>query len=100
MAEQIQRAYPAARVVKALNTVNAAVMVEPSRLPSETTMFLAGDDADARAVVRGLLGELGWSDLVEFESLEAARGLEMWLPLWVRLMGNLGTADFNLKLVR
>ena len=100
MAEQIQRAHPDARVVKSLNTVNAAVMVEPDRLPEPTTMFVAGDDADARAVVRGLLGELGWLDVVEFETLDAARGLEMWLPLWVRLMGNLGTAEFNLKLVR
>ena len=100
MAEQIQRAHPQARVVKSLNTVNASVMVDPSRLPESTTMFLAGDDADARAVVRGLLGELGWVDVVEFEALDAARGLEMWLPLWVRLMGNLGTAEFNLKLVR
>jgi len=50
--------------------------------------------------VRGLLEELGWTDIVEFASLDAARGLEMWLPLWVRLMSTLGTADFNLKLVR
>lgn len=100
MAEQIQRAHPRARVVKSLNTVNAAVMVDPGHLPEPTTMFLAGDDAEARAVVRGLLTDLGWVDVVEFETLDAARGLEMWLPLWVRLMGNLGTADFNVKLVR
>ncbi len=100
LAEQIQRAHPGARVVKALNTVNAAVMVDPSRLGAETTIFVAGDDEGARGVVRTLLGELGWTDVVEFGSLDAARGLEMWLPLWVRLMGTLGTADFNLKLVR
>ena len=63
-------------------------------------MFLAGDDAEARAVVRGLLTEFGWTDLVEFASLDAARGLEMWLPLWVRLMGTLGTAHFQFKIVR
>jgi hypothetical protein len=39
-------------------------------------------------------------DIVEFPTLDAARALEMWLPLWVRLMGVLGTADFNLRLVR
>ncbi|MFL6155625.1 MAG: NADPH-dependent F420 reductase, partial [Marmoricola sp.] len=100
LAEQIQRAHPEARVVKSLNTVNGAVMVDPGRLSEETTIFVAGDDADARGVVRSLLVELGWVDVVEFESLDAARGLEMWLPLWVRLMGALGTADFNLKLVR
>jgi 8-hydroxy-5-deazaflavin:NADPH oxidoreductase len=63
-------------------------------------MFLAGDDADARAVVLRLLEDLGWRDVVEFDDLSAARGMEMWLPMWVRLMGRLGTADFNLKLVR
>ena len=100
LAEQIQRAHPEARVVKSLNTVNGAVMVDPARLAEPTTIFLAGDDAEARTVVRGLLVELGWSDVVEFETMDAARGLEMWLPLWVRLMGTLGTADFNLRLVR
>ncbi|MFL6156212.1 MAG: NADPH-dependent F420 reductase [Marmoricola sp.] len=100
LAEQLQRTFPQARVVKSLNTVNAAVMVDPAKLPAESTIFLAGDDAEARALVRGLLTELGWVDVVEFDSLDAARGLEMWLPLWVRLMRNLGTADFNVKLVR
>lgn len=101
LAEQIQRAFPAARVVKALNTVASAVMVEPGRVGGgDTTMFVAGDDAAARATVRALLGDLGWRDVVEFEELSAARGMEMWLPLWVRLMGRLGTTDFNLRLVR
>jgi predicted dinucleotide-binding enzyme len=100
LAEQIQRAHPEARVVKALNTVNGAVMVDPSRLSETTTIFVAGDDPLAREAVRELLGELGWIDIVEFPTLDAARGLEMWLPLWVRLMSVLGTADFNLRLVR
>ena len=100
LAEQIQRAHPEARVVKALNTVNGAVMVDPGRLPEATTIFVAGNDPLAREAVRELLGELGWVDIIEFPTLDAARGLEMWLPLWVRLMGNLGTADFNIRLVR
>jgi predicted dinucleotide-binding enzyme len=101
LAEVLQRAHPGARVVKTLNTVNAGLMVDPGALnDGDHTIFLAGDDAAARDVVRGLLYDLGWSDIVEFEALEAARGLEMWLPLWVRLMQNLGTAQFNVKLVR
>ena len=51
-------------------------------------------------MVVGLLRELGWRDIVELDGLQNARGLEMWMPLWVRLMGALGTAEFNLKLVR
>jgi predicted dinucleotide-binding enzyme len=101
LAEMLQRAHPDARVVKTLNTVNADLMVDPAALADgDHTLFLAGDDAAARALVLGLLADLGWSDVVEFEALEAARGLEMWLPLWVRLMQRLGTAQFNLKLVR
>jgi 8-hydroxy-5-deazaflavin:NADPH oxidoreductase len=101
LAEQIQRAFPEARVVKALNTVNANVMVDPSRVgDGGTTVFAASDDADARGLVVGLLEQIGWRDIVEFDDLSAARGLEMWLPLWVRLMANLGTADFNIAVVR
>jgi hypothetical protein len=100
LAEQIQRAHPEARVVKSLNTVAGGVMVNPGMLPERSTMFLAGNDPLARETVRELLRELGWVDIIEFPTLDAARGLEMWLPLWVRLMSTLGTADFNLRLVR
>jgi 8-hydroxy-5-deazaflavin:NADPH oxidoreductase len=101
LAEQIQRAHPRARVVKSLNTVNCAVMVDPSRTgDGDTTMFVAGDDPAARAVVLALLEELGWHDVIEFSDLSAARGMEMWLPLWARLMARLGTPDFNIRVVR
>jgi predicted dinucleotide-binding enzyme len=101
LAEQIQRAFPDARVVKSLNTVTAAVMVDPSTVgDGDTTVFVAGDDEAARQQVSELLRELGWLDIVELDGLQNARGLEMWLPLWVRLMGALGTGQFNIKLVR
>lgn len=101
LAEQIQRAFPEARVVKSLNTVTASVMVDPASVGGgDTTIFAAGDDPEARRQVVGLLRELGWQDIVELDGLSNARGLEMWMGLWVRLMANLGTAEFNLKLVR
>ena len=101
LAEQIQQAFPEARVVKSLNTVNWVVMVDPAHVgDGRTTMFVAGADAEARALVVSLLKELGWRDVIEFEELAAARGMEMWLPLWIRIMGRLGTGDFNLKVVR
>jgi 8-hydroxy-5-deazaflavin:NADPH oxidoreductase len=88
-------------VVKALNTVNAAVMVDPKSVgDGDTTIFAASDDAEARQLVAGLLRELGWVDVVELDGLHNARGLEMWMPLWVRLMRAFGTAEFNLRLVR
>jgi predicted dinucleotide-binding enzyme len=101
LAEQIARAFPGARVVKALNTMTAAVMVDPRSVgDGDTTAFIAGDDAEACAIVLGLLEQLGWRDVIEFDSLSAARSMEMWLPLWVRLRVRLGTPAFNLRIVR
>jgi len=101
LAEQIQRAVPAARVVKALNTVTAEVMARPQNLAGgDHTVFVCGDDADAKTAVTGLLRELGWTDVVDVGDLSTARGVEMYVTLWVRLYGALGTDRFNIKLVR
>lgn len=102
LGEQIQRAYPQARVVKALNTVNADVMVHPERVPGEHTAFLAGDDPDAKRVIRGLLVEFGWheSGILDLGGIESARGMEMYLRLWLSMMAALGTARFNVRVVR
>jgi 8-hydroxy-5-deazaflavin:NADPH oxidoreductase len=101
LAEQLQRAFPNTRVVKAFNTVTVAVLVNPKAFGGqETTMFLAGNDADARSTVAGIASDLGWTDIVQFDDLTAARGLEMWLPLWIRLFRQFGTAMFNIKVVR
>ena len=48
----------------------------------------------------GLLLDLGHQDVLDLGGIETSRGVEMWLPLWLRLMGALGTADFNIKVVR
>ncbi|GIM69395.1 oxidoreductase [Planomonospora venezuelensis] len=100
LAEQLQRAFPDTRVVKSLNTLTAELMVHPDRLPEPTSVFVSGDDEDAKRLVTGLLTELGHRDVIDLGGIETARGAEMWLPLWLRLMGALGTADFNLKIVR
>ena len=100
LAEQVQRAFPRTRVVKALNTLNADLMVRPDLLPEGTSVFLSSDDADAKATVAGLLKEFGHTDVIDLGDLSTARGTEMLLPLWLRIMGALGTAQFNLKVVR
>jgi predicted dinucleotide-binding enzyme len=102
LGEQIQRAFPGARVVKALNTVNAAVMVDPGALPEPTAIFVGGDDAAAKDEVRGLLEAFGWpaDQIIDLGGIESARGVEMYLPLWLRLMGALDSAAFNIRLVR
>ncbi|WP_333748645.1 NADPH-dependent F420 reductase [Streptomyces sp. IBSBF 2394] len=60
LGEQIQRAYPDARVVKALTTVFAEVMVDPGGVPGEHNVFVAGEDSDAKATVTELIEQFGW----------------------------------------
>ncbi len=97
LAEQLQRAFPEARIVKALNTVTAAVMVQPDLLPGTHTIFLCGDDAGAKAQTARLLEEFGWppDSILDLGDISAARGMEMYLPLWLRLWGATGSAVLN-----
>ena len=101
VAEQIQRAFPQARVVKTLNTMNNALMVNPALLPGEHDVFVSGNDAEAKATVTDLLkNEFGWRSVVDLGDIKSARGVEMLLPLWVQLMGVTQTPNFNFKIVR
>ncbi|WP_347567908.1 NAD(P)-binding domain-containing protein [Arthrobacter sp. Y-9] len=100
LAEVLQRAHPEARIVKALNTLTASLMAAPGRLPEPGTIFLCGDDAEAKQVVTVILSELGHRDVLDLGALSAARGTEMLLPLWLRVMAALGTAEFTFKVVR
>ncbi|MEY9951009.1 NADPH-dependent F420 reductase [Leifsonia sp. EB34] len=100
LGEQIQDAFPTARVVKSLNTLNADLMADPGRLPESSTVFVSGDDAEAKQVVTGLLEQFGHADIIDLGDLSTARGTEMLLPVWLRLWGALGTAEFNFKIVR
>jgi predicted dinucleotide-binding enzyme len=101
LAEGIQRAFPAVRVVKALNTMTAGVMVNPGQLGGgDHAVFVCGDDPEAKALVTGILRELGWRDVIDLGDLSAARATEMVLPIWLRLMGTLQTPMFNFKVVR
>jgi predicted dinucleotide-binding enzyme len=102
LAERIQAAFPQTRVVKALNTVNAAVMVDPASVPGDHVVFVCGDDEGAKAEASGLLGDLGWpaARVVDLGDITAARGLEMYLPLWLRMMQTFGSPAFNIVVAR
>jgi 8-hydroxy-5-deazaflavin:NADPH oxidoreductase len=101
LGEQIQRAFPEARVVKALNTMNAYLMVDPKQLADgDHSVFVSGDDPAAKQTVTDLLVSMGHTDVVDLGGIETARGTEMLLPLWLRLWGSLGTPAFGFKVVR
>jgi 8-hydroxy-5-deazaflavin:NADPH oxidoreductase len=102
LGEQIQRAFPAARVVKTLNTVFKDVMIEPARVPGEHNIFVAGEDADAKDVVIGLLGEFGWprARIIDLGGIKSARATEMYMQLYFQLASVLDTFDFNIGVAR
>ena len=99
--ERIQNAFPNLKVVKTLNTISAPIMVNPKALKDgEHTIFVAGNDAGAKARVGELLRSFGWSDILDLGDISAARGPEMYLAIWVRLMGSLQSVSFNIKVQR
>lgn len=101
LGEQLQRAVPKARVVKALNTMWCGLMVNPRQLPEAHSVFLAGNDAVAKDTVKGLLKSFGWRDeeLYDVGDITAARATESVMPIWLRLMGVTKGPQFNFRVV-
>lgn len=99
-AEALQAAFPRARVVKALNTMSCEIMVAPERVPGPHDVFLCGNDPEAKAQVAALLSQMGWADPIDLGDLQAARGTEMLMPMWLRLYRHFGDARFNWHIAR
>ncbi len=101
LAEQIQREFPDARVVKTLNTVTASVMVDPGSVGNgHHTAFVSGDDKFAKADVIALLSDgFGWKDVLDLGGIETARAAEMYVTLWAAVMMEIGPL-FNVSVVR
>jgi len=101
VAERIQSAFPALRVVKSFNTVAATVMVNPKALKNgDHTIFVAGNDKEAKAKVSELLKSFGWVDILDLGDISAARGPEMYMAMWIRLWGAVGNPAINIKVQR
>src|SRR5262245_18890445 len=104
LGERIQKAFPQTRVVKALNTVNCDIMIEPSRVSGDHNLFICGDEANAKKEVAQYLNKwFGWKidNIIDVGDITAARGTEMMMPLWMRLFqGVIGHPHFNWFIVR
>jgi predicted dinucleotide-binding enzyme len=101
LGEQIQRAFPDVQVVKTLNTVNCSVMVNPSLVSGDHDMFICGNDSGAKAKVTEILKEwFGWKSVVDLGDIAGARAMEMYLPIWLRLMMKFQTSKFNIRIVK
>jgi predicted dinucleotide-binding enzyme len=104
LGEEIQKALPNAYIIKALNTVTAKLMVEPKLVNNgDHSLFVCGNHADAKNKAKHFLVDtFGWKpdNLIDLGGIESARGSEAYVPFWVSMMQGLGTAMFNVKVVR
>jgi predicted dinucleotide-binding enzyme len=101
LGERIQKAFPDAKVVKALNTVNALVQADPGSLAGGNhSIFISGNDKEAKKEVTALIKSFGWKDIIDLGDITTARGTEHYLTLWIRLLGALQTPMFSIKVVR
>jgi len=104
LGEEIQNAWPGARVVKTFNTVNCDVMVNPKLINNgDHTLFICGDDADAKNKVKHFLVDtFGWrpESLLDLGGIVASRGTEAYVPFWVMMMQATGSPMFNVKVVK
>lgn len=101
LGEQIQRALPDAKVVKALTTVFCEVMVDPSRIPGEHSIFVAGNEDDAKKTVEGILEQLGWParSILDLGDITGARAVEMYSRLFFTLAGKFGSFELNINVI-
>jgi len=100
LSEEIQKSLPRAHVVKTLNIVNFEIMVNPKKAGGDPTMFVAGNNPQAKGDATALLKEFGWTDIIDLGDISGARGMEMLLPIWLRTWGATKTGYFGFKVVR
>jgi 8-hydroxy-5-deazaflavin:NADPH oxidoreductase len=100
LGEEIQKTFPGTKVVKALNTMNCNLMVNPEVVAGSHDLFLCGNDESAKAAVTGILKSFGWTSIIDLGDLTGARAMEMLLPIWLRLMLQYKTPNFNFKIVK
>ncbi|MFH9725235.1 NADPH-dependent F420 reductase [Streptomyces sp. NPDC017254] len=101
LGEEIQQAFPRTRVVKTLCTIDRKVMIAPDSLEGPGTVFLSGEDAEAKKVVRGLVADLGWPDdaLLDLGGIATARGQENFALLFMGIAQATGTYEFGIRVV-
>jgi len=101
LGEILQRAFPNVRVVKTLNTMTAALMVNPQVVGNGNhTVFLSGNDTQAKAQAADVLREFGWQDILDLGDISTARGTEMMLSIGHAVMRALSPAEIAFKVVR
>jgi hypothetical protein len=98
--ESVQRWVPGAKVVKTLNIVNSNTMIHPQLQEGLPDMFVAGNDAGAKATVAGILKQFGWPEPVDLGHIEHARYLEALAMIWINIAIPTKTWSLAFKLLR
>ncbi len=99
LGEVLQAKFPSTHIVKSLNTMYNGLMIDPRSLGEDSTVFVSGNDADAKAKVASILKEFGWKDseILDLGDITTARGTESLLPVWLRIFGATQNGFFNFK---
>jgi predicted dinucleotide-binding enzyme len=100
LGEEIQKLVPGANVVKTLNIVNCEVMVDAKKSGGDPTMFISGNNVEAKEKVTALLNQFGWTDIIDLGDITTARGTEMLLSIWLRIYLATGNGYFGFKIIR
>lgn len=79
--ETIQGRIHAAKVVKAFNSIGSDSMYKPVFKEGPPTMFICGNDEEAKRVVTGILQSFGWH-AEDMGKAESARPIESLCILW------------------
>lgn len=102
LGEEIQKAFPQTKVVKALNTMWCGIMVNPAMINGgDHSTFLCGNDTGAKEEVKKILKSFGWAEknILDLGDITRARGTEMYLPIWLSIYGATNNGAFNIKIV-
>lgn len=103
LGEEIQKTFPASKVVKALNTMWCGIMVNPMMINGgDHNTFVSGNDSEAKEKVKEILKSFGWleTNIIDLGDISSARGTEMFLPLWLQIFGSFKNGAFNIKIVK
>ncbi len=102
LGEEIQKAFPQTKVVKALNTMWCGLMVNPGMINGgDHSTFVSGNDTGAKEEVKRILKSFGWAEqnILDLGDITKARGTEMYLPIWLSIYGATNNGAFNIKIV-
>jgi predicted dinucleotide-binding enzyme len=103
LAEEIQKTFPDAMVVKTLNTMWCGLMINPKLVGNgDHINFISGNNQEAKTKVKMLLNQFGWADenILDIGDITGARATESMLPIWLKVMAITKNGAFNFKLVR